>query len=197
MIAGSASPEGTARYRERFPQLAEADFFRHPEKCATAHKLWLSSIGRTDLGEPVVPADAAYIEAISLAVRSGINVLDSAINYRHQRSERNIAAALAALVGSGEILRDEVFVSTKAGYLSFDGNLPTDPRGYFVREYIESGIVDPKEVVGGMHCMAPDYLLIGIHRRAMNPGLRLSTCFTCTIRKRSFQKFLPRSSASA
>ena len=178
MIAGFATPEGTARYRERFPQLAEADFFRHPENVPSGRELWLSSIGLgTYLGEPDGEADAAYIEAISLALRSGIHVLDSAINYRHQRSERNIGAALAALVASGEILRDEVFVSTKAGYLSFDGNLPTDPRGYFVREYIESGIVDPKEVVGGMHCMAPDYLRDQIERSRKNLGLETIDLF--------------------
>src|SRR5512144_3242180 len=137
MIPGFATAEGTSHYRSRFPQLAEADFFRHPENVPAANELWLSSIGLgTYLGEPDDTADAAYTEAISLAAVSGINVLDSAINYRHQRSERNIGAALAPLLKGGDLTRQEVFVSTKAGYLSFDGNLPPDPRGYFVREYI-------------------------------------------------------------
>ena len=67
-----------------------------------SRELWLSSIGLgTYLGEPDDAADAAYTEAISLAAASGINVLDTAINYRHQRSERNIGAALARLVETG------------------------------------------------------------------------------------------------
>jgi aryl-alcohol dehydrogenase-like predicted oxidoreductase len=174
MIAGFATPEGTARYRARFSQLAEAEFYRRTHE----RGIWLSSIGLgTYLGEPDDQADAAYVEAISLAVRSGINVLDSAINYRHQRSERNIGAALRALVGSREITREEVFVSTKAGYLSFDGNLPPDPSGYFVREYIESGIVDPKEVVGGMHCIAADYLRDQMERSHRNLGLETIDLF--------------------
>jgi aryl-alcohol dehydrogenase-like predicted oxidoreductase len=178
MIAGFATAEGTAGYRKRFPQLFEAEFFRHPEHVPSAGELWLSSIGLgTYLGEPDDEADAAYIEAISLAATSGINVLDSAINYRHQRSERNICAALARLVASGELGRQEVFISTKAGYLSFDGNLPPDPRSYFVREYIESGIVDPKEVVGGMHCMAPVYLRDQIERSRKNLGLKTIDLF--------------------
>ena len=178
MIAGSAGAAGTAQYRKRFPQLAEADFFRQPENVSAGRELWLSSIGLgTYLGEPDDEADAAYVEAISLAVRSGVNVLDSAINYRHQRSERNIGSALKSLVGSGVVAREEVFVSTKAGYLSFDGNLPPDPRGYFVREYIESGIVDAKEVVGGMHCMAPDYLRDQMERSHRNLGLETIDLF--------------------
>ena len=178
MIAGFATAEGTAHYRERFPQLSEAEFFRHPEPVPSAGELWLSSVGLgTYLGEPDDEADAAYIEAISLATTSGINVLDSAINYRHQRSERNIRAALARLVANGELARQEVFVSTKAGYLSFDGNLPPDPRSYFEREYIESGIVDPREVVGGMHCMAPNYLRDQIERSRQNLGLETIDLF--------------------
>jgi len=178
MISGFATPEGTARYRQRFPQLSEAEFFRHPEHVPAARELWLSSLGLgTYLGEPDDAADAAYTEAILLALRSGINVLDTAINYRHQRSERNIGAALTQLIATGDVQRDEVFVCTKAGYLSFDANLPPDPRAYFLREYVESGIVDPKELAGGMHCMAPNYLHDQLGRSRKNLGLETIDLF--------------------
>jgi len=178
MISGFATPEGTARYRQRFPQLSEAEFFRHPEHVPAARELWLSSLGLgTYLGEPDDAADAAYTEAILLALRSGINVLDTAINYRHQRSERNIGAALTQLIATGDVQRDEVFVCTKAGYLSFDANLPPDPRAYFLREYVESGILDPKELAGGMHCMAPNYLHDQLGRSRKNLGLETIDLF--------------------
>jgi aryl-alcohol dehydrogenase-like predicted oxidoreductase len=172
MIAGHATPEGTARYRERFPQLNEADFYRHPTPVPGAAELWLSSIGLgTYLGEPDDAADAEYTSAIALALRSGINVLDTAINYRHQRSERNMGAALSQMIEKGALRRDEVFVCTKAGYLSFDANLPPDPRGYFSQEYVATGVLDPKELAGGMHCMAPAYLENQIERSRKNLGL--------------------------
>lgn len=178
MLAGFATPQGTARYRDRFPQLSEAEFFRRPEHVPGAGELWLSSLGLgTYLGEPDDAADAEYIEAIRHAVGSGINVLDTAINYRHQRSERNIGTALGQAIAKGEVKRDEVFVSTKAGYLSFDHNLPPDPRGYFLREYVESGVVDPKELAGGMHCMAPAYLQNQIQRSRKNLGLETIDLF--------------------
>jgi aryl-alcohol dehydrogenase-like predicted oxidoreductase len=178
MFHGHATPEGTARYRDRFPQLREAGHFRRPENVPGVGDLWLSSIGLgTYLGEPDDAADRHYTEAIEAALRSGINVLDTAINYRHQRSERNIGVALKRRIESGELKRDEVLVCTKAGYLSFEGNLPADPRAYFIREYVESGIVDPKQLAGGTHCMAPAYLENQIERSRRNLALETIDVF--------------------
>lgn len=172
MISGHVTLEGTAHYRDRFPQLRDAGHFRCSEHVPGAGELWLSSIGLgTYLGEPDDSADQEYTQAIAAALQVGINVLDTAINYRHQRSERNIGAALAQLIGSGTLNRDEVLVCTKAGYLSFDGDLPADPRAYFQREYVEPGILDPSQIAGGMHCMAPAYLENQIERSRRNLGL--------------------------
>jgi aryl-alcohol dehydrogenase-like predicted oxidoreductase len=178
MLPGHATPAGTARFCDRFPQLREAGHFRSPQQIAGAGELKLSSIGLgTYLGETDDASDLAYTEAIVQAVRSGVNVLDTAINYRHQRSERNIGVALEQLSKSGEFNRDEVLVCTKAGYLSFDGSMPADPRGYFMREYVESGVLDPKQLAGGMHCMAPGYLENQIERSRKNLGLETIDVF--------------------
>ena len=78
-------------YRERFPQAA-TDHFR------AAQNLWLSSIGiGTYLGQPEDETDRRYTEAIVRAVELGANVIDTAANYRFQRSERSIGAALGEL----------------------------------------------------------------------------------------------------
>ena len=89
LIPGYATREGTGRYRDRSAG-SKPGHFRE------AGGLWLSSIGLgTYLGEPTTACDARYREAIIRAVQAGANVLDSAVNYRHQRSERAIAAARA------------------------------------------------------------------------------------------------------
>ncbi|MGO9646444.1 MAG: aldo/keto reductase [Terriglobales bacterium] len=178
MLPGHATAQGTAGYRERFPQLWEAGHFRRPEQAPGPAELWMSSIGLgTYLGEPDDSTDREYTAAIATALRSGINVLDTAINYRHQRSERNIGAALRQVIDSGEAKRQEVVVCTKAGYLSFDGELPADPRAYFKSEYVDSGVIDPAQLAGGMHCMAPAYLENQIERSRSNLDLETIDVF--------------------
>jgi len=178
MIPSFATLEGTSRYRDRFQSLRDAQHFRQPASVVGASDLWLSSIGLgTYLGEPEDAADQEYTLAILAAVRSGINVLDTAINYRHQRSERNIGSALQTLIGKNEFQRPQIFVCTKAGYLSFDANLPPDPRSYFMREYVEPGILDPSQLAGGVHCIAPPYLENQIERSRKNLGLETIDLF--------------------
>ncbi len=178
MWKGFATAEGTARYRGRFPRLRDAGHFRRAPGVAGAGELWLPSLGLgTYLGEPDAAADARYTAAIAHALRSGIHLLDTAINYRHQHSERSIGAALEQLFQAGELQRDEVVVCTNAGYLSFDGEMPADPRQYFQREYVESGVLDPAQVAGGMHCMAPRYLADQIERSRRNLGLETLDVF--------------------
>jgi aryl-alcohol dehydrogenase-like predicted oxidoreductase len=167
-----ATAAGTARYAGRFPALREASHFRCQEHVPGVSSLSLSSIGLgTYLGEPSDEADLEYTAAVVAALRAGVNVLDTAINYRHQRSERNIGEALRGVTASGEVARDEVLICSKAGYLSFDANVPPDPRAYFQQEYIASGIVGPGEIAGGMHCMSPSYLDNQIDRSRRNLGL--------------------------
>jgi aryl-alcohol dehydrogenase-like predicted oxidoreductase len=138
----------------------------------------LPSIGLgTYLGEPDATADQRYETAIAAGLAGGINLLDCAINYRHQRSERNIGRVIERMVRSGELGRDEVVVCTKAGYLSFDGSIPSDPSAYFVREYMDTGVIRPGEIAGGMHCMAPTYLADQLERSRRNLGLETIDVF--------------------
>jgi aryl-alcohol dehydrogenase-like predicted oxidoreductase len=174
MTPGHATPQGTARYRDRFPALSKADFFRNPP----VEPLWLASLGLgTYLGDTDASADEEYTAAITAALAVGVNVLDTAINYRHQRSERNIGSALAKLFAAEKLQRDEVFVSTKAGYLTFDGNLPADPRAYLLKEYVEPGLIDPNQLVAGMHCMGAAFLANQIDRSRRNLGLETIDLF--------------------
>jgi aryl-alcohol dehydrogenase-like predicted oxidoreductase len=148
----AATLEGTKRYSEKWRGRAADEHFRE------ANGLVVSSIGiGTYLGQPTPDVDAAYTESVVAAVESGINFIDSAINYRFQRSERSIGAALAQLAGKG-IPREEVVVCAKGGYLTPSGAMPSDPNHYFFEEYIQPGVFSAKDIAGGGHCMTPRFL---------------------------------------
>ena len=163
---GSATADGTLRYAARFQGRSAAGHFRE-----IRGGLVLSSIGiGTYLGEPDDSTDRAYTDAVVTAVESGINVVDSAINYRFQRSERAIGAALRDLFAKG-YSRDEIVLCTKAGFLTPDGEMPADPNSYFSREFLERGIFTADDIAAGCHCMAPGYLSDQLERSRRNLGV--------------------------
>ena len=150
-LDGCATPEGTARYRDRFQDAAENHFRQ-------AQHLRLSSIGiGTYLGDADEETDRRYTEAVVRAVDLGANVIDTAANYRFQRSERSIGPALSELHQRG-FAREEIVICTKGSYLPFDGAPPRDVRQYVEDNFIKPGIASWAEIAGGAHCMTPRYL---------------------------------------
>ena len=165
-INGYATLEGTARYRERFKERAAESHFRHEQN------LWLSSIGiGTYLGKWDAATDERYTESVKRAVELGLNVIDTAANYRFQRSERSIGAALRHLTEEESALRDELIICTKGGYLPFDGEPPKDVRRYIEETFVRTGIAEFSDIVGGSHCMTPRYLQSQIDQSLRNMNL--------------------------
>jgi aryl-alcohol dehydrogenase-like predicted oxidoreductase len=168
-----ATSEGTRRYAAKFGGSAAPGHFRELSKTAAPGEspLLVSSIGiGTYLGAPDEATDRAYTAAIVAAVEGGINVIDSAINYRYQRSERAIGAALHQLAERG-ITRDEIFLSTKGGYLTPDAAVAGNASEYFAREYFQPGILKPDDVAAGCHAMSPSYLANQLDRSRANLGV--------------------------
>jgi len=146
-ITGWATPEGTRRYAERMSSLTADGHFRQQQD------LCMSSIGLgTYLGQWDERTDRLYVEAIKRAIELGCNLIDSAINYRFQRSERNIGAALKQLIESGKAARDEIIIATKGGFIPFDNEPPRDARSWITENIIDTGAaraedIDRKSVV--------------------------------------------------
>ncbi len=166
MAKNYATSEGTKKYAEKFNALAAAGNYRD------FMGLKVSSVGLgTYLGHSNEADDKLYIEAIQAALLSGCNLLDSAINYRCMRSERNIGQALKDLIASGKITREEVVICTKGGFIPFDGDTPANPAQYFQDEYIQKGLCALTDIVAGCHCMTPAYLRNQVERSLKNLGL--------------------------
>jgi len=160
-----ATTDGTLKYAARFALRAAKGHFREQQG------LLLSSLGAgTYLGEADAHTDQAYTEAIVAAVESGANVIDSAINYRFQRSERSVRAALEELLRRG-YAREELLICTKGGFLTPDGDLPEDASEYFQREYVETGILSEGDVAAQCHSLAPKFLADQLERSRRNLGV--------------------------
>jgi len=160
-----ATPEATRAYAARFEGKAAPGHFRERGGLA------LSSLGiGTYLGQPDAATDRGYTEAVVEAALGGINVIDSAINYRMQRSERSVGAALTELAARG-VPREALLLCTKGGYLTPDGAMPANAREYFSREYFSKGILQPAEIAAGCHAMTPRYLEDQLARSLRNLGV--------------------------
>ena len=128
MIKGFATTEGT----ENFATKSSV----HRENFRKIHDLTLSNIGvGTYLGNPDLETDTEQKNAIKQSILRGVNVIDTAINYRAQKSERTVRKAIIELIDEGKIKRDEIFISTKNGYVTNDADIQEDFMAYVMREF--------------------------------------------------------------
>jgi aryl-alcohol dehydrogenase-like predicted oxidoreductase len=170
LLEGCATIVGTERFRKRFVGGQGDQFYR-----LLADGPLVSSLGLgTYLGECDDADDARYVATVIAAVGKGVNLLDTAINYRCQRSERAIGEAIRVLIAKGAIRRDEIVVCTKGGYIPLDRTPPATKegyRGFLDSEYYGPGVMEPDDVVGGGHCLAAGYLRDQIDRSRRNLGI--------------------------
>ena len=165
MITGYATPEGTKKFAERQNQDSHKNY-------KNINDLTLSNVGiGTYLGNPDVETDKLVEDAIKKSILGGINIIDSAINYRAQKAERSVGNAITQLIDNNDISREEIFVSTKNGYVTNDGDIKEDLMQYVMREYGKTGIVKEGDISPGYHCMTLPYLNDQLERSLKNLGM--------------------------
>ncbi|MGV7211003.1 aldo/keto reductase [Oxalobacteraceae bacterium A2-2] len=137
----------------------------HAERSGTARNGWLrqaqdlllSSVGLgTYRGNLDLSTDEGYAATVHAALGGGINLIDTAINYRHQRSELCVGEGLRRFIEDGGS-REAVVVCTKGGYLTPGAITPAALEG--------------AAIVGKAHCIAPSFLADQIERSRRNLGL--------------------------
>jgi aryl-alcohol dehydrogenase-like predicted oxidoreductase len=101
--------------------------------------------------------DQRYYDALVYAFAQGIFKIDTAINYRNQRSERNI----------GDFLKknnpSKVFISTKGGFIS-DINEDSDEMK-IIRSINKKNIIADE-----CHCMEPEFIKYQMEKSIQNLG---------------------------
>lgn len=109
----------------------------------------VSGIGiGTWMGDLSSATDARYIETLVHAASRGINIFDTAINYRHMRAERCVGSAVQRLVKSG-IPREALLVATKGGYITHDAGGSHNWADYVRQEYLQPGLISEEEMARG------------------------------------------------
>ena len=162
MISGFATPEGTKNFAAKNDTIPEKNF-------NVFQDLSLSNVGiGTYLGNPDSDTDNMVKNAVKKSVLAGVNVIDTAINYRAQKAERSVGQAISELVNENKISRDEIFISTKNGYVTNDGDIQEDLMQYVMRELGKPGIVKEGDISSGYHCMTVPYLEDQLNRSLKN-----------------------------
>jgi hypothetical protein len=141
-----ASPEQTATYhaRHRLPENARGEF--------GATGLTVSRLGFGCYRVDEITAEHAA--ALKLALRSGINLIDTSTNYTDGSSERMVGRVLQELFKSGELLREEIVVVSKAGYVQGQNMHLAQERERQGRGFPEM----VKYMQNCWHCIHPDFL---------------------------------------
>lgn len=168
-VAGYATAEGTRKFMENaFKNGMANSHFR------SFNNLNFSSLGiGTYLGRLTAEDDRDLENAIYHSLKSGaVNVIDTAINYRSMKSEKNIGHTIKRLIEDEIISRDQVFISTKNGYITNDGDYPTiDVLEYMHKMYISQGIIDSKDISSGYNVLNPNYIRKCIDKSLTNMQL--------------------------
>ena len=170
LLRGNATVEGTRAFRKQFARLRTEKFYR---SLSSGHSVSSLGLG-TYLGECDDAEDARYTKAAIAALERGVNLFDTAINYRCQRSERALGEAIQKIVSGGTMKREQIVVCTKGGYIPLDKNPPAtrdDYRAFLEEEYFLRGVMDPADVVAGGHCLSAKFLEDQIERSRRNLGV--------------------------
>jgi len=149
MAACCATVSGTQEYFRKVPISLS--------KQKKIDGLAVSALGAgTYLGLSDDATDEQYLKILVEAGLGGVNIFDTAVNYRGQRSERILGKALKALDGRG-FPRSSFVVGTKGGFFPCEGS-PESFDEYVRVHFLDTGIVAAQEIAAGIHCMSPAFL---------------------------------------
>ncbi|MBH0168863.1 MULTISPECIES: aldo/keto reductase [Fictibacillus] len=101
----------------------------------------------THLGEMNDEDSLLYQKSIEYALLNGINFIDTALNYRGMRSERDVGSVLSKLVQmEKQIEREDLFLSTKAGIIPGDIDAQLRPENYLQEILVDKGVIQRSDL---------------------------------------------------
>ncbi len=163
-ITGYATTAATKEYALKYQNKCPQNYFKQ------GNNLTFSSFGiGTYLGKRDKETDNLVTNAIIKSVSEGINIIDTAINYRQMQGEKSVKQALQhLLVETKTTSREEIIICTKGGFI------PSPNRGeWFVENYVfnKKFNIAEADFIAECHCMHPEYLEDQLNRSLENLGL--------------------------
>jgi aryl-alcohol dehydrogenase-like predicted oxidoreductase len=98
--------------------------------------------------------DIEHRDALKKALQEGVNLIDTSTNYMDGDSERLVGSVLGELIKNGELIREEVIIVSKIGYVQGDNLKQAEARERAGRPYPDM----VKYGEGIWHCIHPEYL---------------------------------------
>lgn len=166
MINGYATAKDTSAYLDKHKII---------KKNISSFSVSPIAIG-THLGNMDETDSKLYQTSIEYALKNGINFIDTAINYRGMRSERDIGKVLSRLIDDGTINRGEIVISTKAGIIPGDIDAGLVPKDYLQKILLDTAIIAESDlqILGHhRHVLAPSYYQFAIEHSKKH--LRVNT----------------------
>ena len=109
-LGGSATPEATESYAKRHRPSLEQGFAPLGNTALVTSRLGFGCYRVSD-------QSLAHREALSLALQSGVNLIDTSTNYGGGASEKLVGDVVRDLVSRDVLQREEVIVVSKIGYV--------------------------------------------------------------------------------
>ncbi|MBA3754654.1 MAG: aldo/keto reductase, partial [Nitrospira sp.] len=153
LLPGAATVQGTAAYAARKIHEASATgslakgFGPFGATGLTASRL---GFGTYRIGQREVEQREALIKAL----RMGCNLIDTSTNYMDGESEQLVGSVLQELIRAGEIVREEVIVVSKIGYVQGQNLVQAQAREKAGKPYPD--MVKYGEDI--WHCIHPEFL---------------------------------------
>lgn len=113
-----------------------------------------------------------YIEGVKQAIRSGINLIDTASNYRYGQSEKEIGEALKELFLENEVKREELIICSKGGFIQLDFPFPKNPYFWIEENILKKRLAFKEDIELDQHCMTPDFLEWSCKKSLDNLGIK-------------------------
>ncbi|MAV64420.1 MAG: hypothetical protein CMG00_04430 [Candidatus Marinimicrobia bacterium] len=160
-----ASIAGTKRFALRAQKNNLKSFYN-----LSQDGLYLSSVGMgLYKGENSAKGDEEWYESLSYGLKKGINVFDTSIRYRSMRSEKILGKVIKDAINDKKIKRDEIFISTKGGLISFPDK--KDKKKYVESELVKKRNINLKEIFNYTHCINLKFIEEELDQSLENLGL--------------------------